>query len=326
MNAEQILTRGKNVLEMEMDALRGVMQRLDAEFPKAVEAMVTALTNGHKIVVAGVGKSGNIGYKIVATLNSTGAPAVLLDTQNALHGDLGIVCDGDVCIAMSFSGETAELLTLLPFLKRYEMTIIAMTGKMHSSLAQYADITLDTAVEREACPLNLAPTSSSTAMLAMGDALAMALLEARSFTAEDFAKRHPGGSLGRALLTKVADIMRSNEECPILPESTSVSECLQAMTHARTGACILTRKDDTLAGVFTHGDFVRAYQADPLVGSTLVLNFMTANPVSVPADALAVEAVNILTKRRIDEIVVVDTANRPVGLVDSQDLARLKLI
>ena len=197
------LTRAKSVFEMEIEELRGVLSRLDDNFNKAVDLMSQALDRGNKIVIVGVGKSGNIGAKIVATLNSTGTPTVLLDSLNALHGDLGIVQDGDVCIAMSFSGETSELLTLLPFIKRFELPIISMTGNTGSSLAKYSDIVLDTGVSREACPLNLAPTSSTTAMLVMGDALAMALVEARHFTARDFAKRHPGGSLGRALLTRV---------------------------------------------------------------------------------------------------------------------------
>ena len=233
------LTRAKSVFEMEIEELRGVLSRLDDNFNQAVELMSQALDRGNKIVIVGVGKSGNIGAKIVATLNSTGTPTVLLDSLNALHGDLGIVQDGDVCIAMSFSGETSELLALLPFIKRFELPIISMTGNTASSLAKYSDIVLDTGVSREACPLNLAPTSSTTAMLVMGDALAMALVEARHFTARDFAKRHPGGSLGRALLTKVSDIMRRGEEMAILPETASVNDCLKAMTTAHTGACIL---------------------------------------------------------------------------------------
>lgn len=185
------LTRARSVFEMEIEELRGVLSRLDENFNKAVDLMSRALDRGNKIVIAGVGKSGNVGAKIVATLNSTGTPTVMLDSLNALHGDLGIVQDGDVCIAMSFSGETTELLTLLPFIKRFELPVISMTGNIHSSLAKYSDVVLDTGVSREACPLNLAPTSSTTAMLVMGDALAMALVEARHFTAKDFAKRHP---------------------------------------------------------------------------------------------------------------------------------------
>lgn len=316
--------RGKKVFEDEIAALQAIAARLDDAFVQAVEALRAAIDSGHKIIIVGVGKSGLVGDKIAATLTSTGAPAIVLDSMNALHGDLGIVQDGDACIAMSFSGETAELLTLMPFLKRYDMTIIGMTGKTGSTLAQLSDVVLDTGVEREACPLNLAPTSSSTAMLVMGDALAMALLEARHFTKEDFARSHPGGSLGRALLTRICDIMR--KEFAKLPESATVAECIIAMTSARAGACVLVHEDGTLAGVFTHGDFARAYQKNPACGSQPVAELMTRNPVYVEADKLAITAVKTLRDRRIDDLVVLDAQKQPVGLIDTQDLVRLKLI
>ncbi len=316
--------RGKQVFEDEIESLKAISSRLGDQFCKAVDAMRKAIDTGHKIVVVGVGKSGLVGSKIAATLTSTGAPAVVLDTMNALHGDLGIVQDGDACIAMSFSGETSELLTLLPFLKRFDMPIIGMTGKLNSTLAQLSDAVLDTSVEREACPLNLAPTSSSTAMLVMGDALAMALLEAREFTKEDFARSHPGGSLGRALLTRISDIMR--KEFASLPESATMGECIIAMTAARAGACVLTHEDGSLAGIFTHGDFARAYQEDPACGVHPVAERMTKSPVSVEADKLAIVAVKALRDRRIDDLVVLDAGRRPVGLIDTQDLVRLKLI
>lgn len=316
--------RGKKVFEDEIAALQAIAARLDDSFVQAVEALRAAIDSGHKIIIVGVGKSGLVGDKIAATLTSTGAPAIVLDSMNALHGDLGIVQDGDACIAMSFSGETAELLTLMPFLKRYDMTIIGMTGKIGSTLAQLSDVVLDTGVEREACPLNLAPTSSSTAMLVMGDALAMALLEARHFTKEDFARSHPGGSLGRALLTRICDIMR--KEFAKLPESATVAECIIAMTSARAGACVLVHGDGTLAGVFTHGDFARAYQKNPACGSQPVAELMTRNPVYVEADKLAITAVKTLRDRRIDDLVVLDAQKQPVGLIDTQDLVRLKLI
>ncbi len=320
------LTRAKSVFEMEIEELRGVLSRLDDNFNQAVELMSQALDRGNKIVIVGVGKSGNIGAKIVATLTSTGTPTVLLDSLNALHGALGIVQDGDVCIAMSFSGETSELLALLPFIKRFELPIISMTGNTASSLAKYSDIVLDTGVSREACPLNLAPTSSTTAMLVMGDALAMALVEARHFTARDFAKRHPGGSLGRALLTKVSDIMRRGEEMAILPETASVNDCLKEMPTAHTGDCILLTADNKLAGIFTHGDFVRAYGANPLIGEQPVSGLMTRNPIYVMEDDLAAEAVKAVSNRHIDDLVVLNAEMTPVGIVDLQDLARLKLV
>lgn len=316
--------RGKKVFEDEIAAVKAIGDRLDASFNAAVEAMRASIESGHKIIVVGVGKSELIGSKIAATLTSTGAPSVVLNTMNAMHGDLGIVQDGDCCISMSYSGETSELLTLMPFLKRFDMPIISMTGKSSSTLAELSDVVLETACEREADPLNLAPTSSSTAMLVMGDALAVALLEARHFTREDFGRSHPGGSLGKSLLLRISDIMR--KEFATLPETSSVMECIIAMTAARAGACVLTHEDGTMAGVFTHGDFARAYQNDPTCGNAPVSGLMTKSPVFVEADKLAVSAVKTLRDRRIDDLVVLDGDRKPVGLIDTQDLVRLKLI
>jgi arabinose-5-phosphate isomerase len=279
-----------------------------------------------KIVVVGVGKSGNIGQKIAATFNSTGATAVVLDSQNALHGDLGLLNDGDAVLALSYSGETRELLDLMPFIRRFDVGIVAITGKPGSTLSQLADHTLDTSVEREACPLNLAPTSSSTAMLVMGDALAMVLLEARGFSEEDFARFHPGGSLGRALLTRVSDIMRCDSQLPVVSEDADVFAALDAMKRARAGACLILDSRGSLAGIFTHGDFARCFRADPLLGDKPVAGLMTRNPVTVKADALAVEVLRTLGENRIDDIVVLNDAGKPIGLVDTQDLARLKIV
>ncbi|MGN0828158.1 MAG: SIS domain-containing protein [Akkermansia sp.] len=316
--------RGKKVFDDEMAAVAAIGARLGKEFNAAVEAMRQSIESGHKIIVVGVGKSALIGNKIAATLTSTGAPSVVLDTMNAMHGDLGIVQDGDCCITMSYSGETSELLTLMPFLKRFDMSIIAMTGKAQSTLAELADIVLETACEREADPLNLAPTSSSTAMLVMGDALAVSLLEARHFTREDFARSHPGGSLGKSLLLRISDIMR--KEFAKLPETATIMDCIIAMTAARAGACVLVHEDGTMAGIFTHGDFARAYQSDPACGLLPVAGIMTKSPVYVEADKLAVSAVKTLRDRRIDDLVVLNAAKEPVGLIDTQDLVRLKLI
>ena len=211
------LKRARNVIDMEAAGLQRMARHLDAGFVEAVGILHRTLDQRGKIVVVGIGKSGNIGHKIAATFNSTGATAVLLNSQDALHGDLGLLSDGDALVAMSYSGETRELLDLMPFIRRFEVSVIALTGKPDSTLARLSDVTLDTSVEREACPLNLAPTSSSTAMLVMGDALAMVLLEDRGFTEEDFARYHPGGSLGRALLTRVSDIMRADAALPTVP-------------------------------------------------------------------------------------------------------------
>ena len=320
------LAKARLVIETEIEGLQRMAGALDSRFVSAVEILHQILNQRGKIVVIGVGKSGNIGQKIAATFNSTGATAVVLDSQNALHGDLGLLSDGDAVLALSYSGETRELLDLLPFIKRFEVKLVAITGKMDSTLARLSDVALDTSVEREACPLNLAPTSSSTAMLAMGDALAMVLLETRGFTDEDFAKFHPGGSLGRALLTRVSDIMRTDQALPTVGEEADVFAALDAMNRARAGACLILDAAGSLAGIFTHGDFARSFRIDPLLGGKPVASLMTRRPITVQSDALAVEVLKTIGKNRIDDIVVLDGNRKPVGLIDTQDLARLKIV
>jgi arabinose-5-phosphate isomerase len=319
------LARARNVIDTEIEGLRRMAERLDGQLIEAVNILQDTLAKRGKIVVIGVGKSGNIGHKIAATLNSTGATAVVLDSQNALHGDLGLLSDGDAVVALSYSGETRELLDLLPFIKRFDVQLIALTGKAGSSLSRFSEVTLDTSVAREACPLNLAPTSSSTAMLVMGDALAMVLLEARGFTEADFARYHPGGSLGRALLTRVSDIMRADTALPTVGEDADVFAALDAMNRARAGACLILKPDGCLAGIFTHGDFARSFRSDPQLGNKSVANLMTPHPITVQADALAVEVLKTIGENRIDDIVVLDGAGKPVGLIDTQDLARLRI-
>ncbi len=320
------LARARSVIEIESDGLRQISERLDESFTAAVKILQHTVEHRGKIVVVGVGKSGNIGHKIAATFNSTGATAVVLDSQNALHGDLGLLSDGDVVIALSYSGETRELMDLLPFIKRFDVKLISLTGNAASTLSRFSEVTLDTSVEREACPLNLAPTSSSTAMLVMGDALAMVLLESRGFTEADFARFHPGGSLGRALLTCVSDIMRSDTALPTVAEDADVFAALDAMNRARAGACLILNPDGSLAGIFTHGDFARCFRSDPLLGDKPVAALMTRLPITVQADALAVEVLKTIGDNRIDDIVVMDADGKPVGLIDTQDLARLKIV
>jgi arabinose-5-phosphate isomerase len=320
------LAKARFVIETEVEGLRLMAGRLDGRFIEAVEILRRTLENHGKLVVVGVGKSGNIGQKIAATFNSTGATAVVMDSTNALHGDLGMLDDGDAVLALSYSGETRELLDLLPFIKRFDVKVISLTGKPQSTLARLSDVLLDTAVEREACPLNLAPTSSSTAMLAMGDALAMVLLEARGFTEEDFARYHPGGSLGRALLTRVSDIMRTDSALPTVDEHADVLAALDAMNNARAGACVILDAHGRMAGIFTHGDFARGFCKDPLVGGKPVASLMTRKPVTVRADALAVEVLRTIGANRIDDIVVLDGDGKPAGLIDTQDLARLRIL
>lgn len=320
------LEKAKRVLDIEIFELQRLRDRLDEEFSRAVQLIKEAVDARGKVVVFGIGKSGHIGSKIAATLTSTGSPAIVLDSANALHGDLGMVADGDVVLALSASGETDELLRVLPAIARFQVKIIALCGDAKSTLAQNAHVFLDVNVEQEACPLNLAPTSSTTAMLALGDALAMVLLEARGFQKADFAKFHPGGLVGRSLLLRVHQIMRPREAMALVRPDTTVREVLSAMTAVRTGAAVVAGEDRQLLGIFTHGDFVRHFQSDSKVGERLVADLMTLNPVTVHQDKLAVEVLNLLESHRIDDLVVVDDANVPVGIVDSQDLTRLKLL
>jgi len=320
------LEKAQRVFEIELSAIREVRERLNGEFARAVEVMMAAVEKRNKIVVVGVGKSGHIGEKIAATLTSTGSPAVVLNSLNALHGDLGVVADGDVVLALSYSGETEELITLVPALRRFDVKMVAITGNAKSFLAASADVCLDVQVSQEACPLNLAPTSSSTAMLVLGDALAMVLLEARGFQKEDFARFHPGGRLGRTLLFKVHQIMRGPEQMALMRPGTTVREALHEMAHRRAGAAVITLESGELAGVFTHGDFGRHFQADPALMEKRVGDLMTRNPICVGGDQLAAEVLRILQKHAIDDLVVVDAENRPIGVVDSQDLARFRLL
>ncbi|MFL6530812.1 MAG: SIS domain-containing protein, partial [Chthoniobacterales bacterium] len=301
-------------------------ERLDDRFARAVELIQKAVEARGKVVVLGVGKSGHIGGKIAATLTSTGSPAVVLDSLNAMHGDLGMVADGDVVLALSASGETEELLRILPALARFDVRIIAMSGDEKSTLAQNCDVFLDVNIEQEACPLNLAPTSSTTVMLALGDALAMVLLEARGFQKEDFARFHPGGMIGRSLLMRVHQIMRPREALALVPPDASVRNALKAMTQVRAGAAVVADSAGQLLGIFTHGDFVRNFQNDSRVGERLVADLMTLNPVTVQKDKLAVEVLNLLERHQIDDLVVVDDQRVPVGIIDSQDLTKLKLL
>ena len=319
------LSKARRVIGIEADELRRLAENLDGQaFSRAIETLKACVDHRGKIVVCGVGKSGHIGDKIAATLTSTGATAVVLNSLNALHGDLGLVSDGDVILTFSYGGETAELLNILPPLARFDVKLIAVTGRPDSTLGQAADIVLDVAVSQEACPLNLAPTSSTTAMLALGDALAMVLLEARGFQQDDFARFHPGGSLGRVLLTRVNQIMRKATQLAVAGLDSTVLEVLKKMTQCRTGAAAIVDADGKLCGVFTHGDLARHYQAHADLGALPVGQFMTQTPITVRGDKLAAEALHVLKTHRIDDLIVVDEDNRPVGIIDSQDLSRLQ--
>jgi len=320
------LEKAGRVLDIEIFELKRLRERLGENFSRAVELIKETVDARGKVVVVGVGKSGHIGAKIAATLTSTGSPAVLLDSSNALHGDLGVIADGDVVLALSASGETEEMVRILPAIARFQVRIVAICGDPQSILAQNAHLFLDVNIEQEACPLNLAPTSSTTVMLALGDALAMVLLEARGFNKEDFAKFHPGGMIGRSMLIRVYQVMRPREAMAIVSTDTPVREVLKAMTGVRAGAAVVTDENQRLLGIFTHGDFVRHFQFDSKIGERLVADLMTLNPVTVHKDKLAVEVLNLLERHRIDDLVVVDDDSVPVGIVDSQDLTRLKLL
>jgi arabinose-5-phosphate isomerase len=320
------ITKGRRVIALEAAALGAVQRRLDASFARAVEAMREVIQAGRKIIVTGIGKSGTIGAKIASTLSSTGAASVVLDAVNASHGDLGVISGGDLVLVLSYSGETEEVARLIPSLKRLGTRIVALTGNPKSTLAREAEIHIDLHVPREACPLNLAPTASSTAMLAVGDALAMVLLEARGFRKEDFATFHPGGTLGRNLLLKVEDVMRTHDQIAILPATATVNEALALIAKKRAGAAAVVDRQGRLAGIYTHGDFTRGYQLDPNIGRAQLAGVMTPKPITVRVDRLAVEVLNIFESHRIGDLIVVDRKNHPVGLVDAQDLAKVKLL
>jgi len=320
------LSRAREVFDIELAALKSVRSLLDKSFDAAVNLILDTLRRRGKIVVVGIGKSGNIGRKIAATLTSTGSTSVVLDSVDALHGDLGIVNDGDVVIALSYSGESEELLNLLPALKRFSVKIITITGAPKSTLARHADCILNVRVPKEACPFNLAPTSSTTAMLVMGDALAMAALKASGFRERDFAKRHPSGAIGRAMHLKVRDIMRSGERNAVARETLPVEEALLVMTRAKSGSLAVVNEKGRLVGVFTDGDLRRRLATDRDVRSRPLKAVMSRNPIRIRDEALATEALKIFNEHNIDDLLVVNARREPVGLLDSQDLPKLKLM
>ena len=320
------IAQARKVFDIELAALKAVRAQLDTTFDAAVETILSALKQRGKIVVVGIGKSGNVGAKIAATLTSTGSTAVVLNSVDALHGDLGIINDGDVILALSYSGESEELLNLLPALKRFSVKIISFIGNLKSSLARHSDISLNVKVPKEACPFNLAPTSSTTAMLVLGDALAMAVLAARGFTQKDFAKYHPSGAIGRAMLSKIGEIMRCGERNAVADENLPVKEALLVMTRAKSGSLAVVNARGRLAGVFTDGDFRRLMAGKGDLLSQPLKQVMTRKPICIRENALAAEALKIFKERNIDDLIVVNAKQEPVGLVDSQDLPKLKIM
>src|SRR5262245_27272081 len=320
------LAHARRVFDIELAALKSVRAQLDATFDRAVEEFVETLRRRNKIVVVGIGKSGNIGQKIAATLTSTGSTAVVLSSVDAVHGDLGIVNDGDLVLVLSYSGESEELVQLLPALKRFSVKILAFTGAPKSTVGRHSDVVLNVRVPKEACPFNLAPTASTTAMLALGDALAMAVLQARGFKEQDFARHHPAGVIGRSLLLQVRDIMRTDARNAIAEQSLSVREALLVMTRAKSGSVSVVNPRGKLVGVFTDGDLRRQMAVGEQVLSRPLGKVMTCNPICIRDDALAMEALKIFNERDIDDLIVVNARKEPVGLIDSQDLPKLKIM
>ena len=320
------LARARTVFDIELAALKSVRAQLDESFDRAVDLVANALQRRGKIVVVGVGKSGNIGQKIAATLTSTGSTSVVLNSVDALHGDLGIVNDGDLVLALSYSGESEELINLLPALKRFPVKIISLTGSAKSTVAKHSDVVLNVKVPKEACPFNLAPTASTTAMLVMGDALAMAVLQARGFKEQDFARHHPAGAIGRSLLLQVRDIMRTEGRNAIAERTMTVKEALLVMTRAKAGSVSVIDQRGRLVGVFTDGDLRRHMANDDQVLTRDLASVMTAKPICVRENALAAEALKIFNERNIDDLIVVNAKHEPVGIVDLQDLPKLKIM
>ncbi|WP_168442683.1 KpsF/GutQ family sugar-phosphate isomerase [Pontiella desulfatans] len=321
------LKRAREVLDIELAGIEKVKNDMGEGFVLAVDAILETIKNGDgKVVITGVGKNWHIGNKMAATLTSTGTPAVSMHPIEAMHGDFGIVSDRDIVLAMSYSGASDELIAVLQPVKRKGVKIIALTGEMNSPLAEYADIIVSVKVEKEACPFNMAPTTSTTATLALGDALAMVLLEARGFKIEDYAKLHPGGAIGRTLLLHVSDVMRTGNRYATVKAGLPVREALIAMTGAKAGCVAIVNDDNTLAGIMTDGDLRRHLIETPNLIEHSVDEVMTVNPKTLTPDMLAVEILNIYEEFNIDDLIVVDENNRVIGAVDIQDMPKLKIL
>jgi arabinose-5-phosphate isomerase len=320
------LKRAQEVIDLEAEGLRKVRNGLGDAFTAAVGLILGRLSAGGKIVVTGIGKNLHIAEKISSTLASTGATSVVLHPAQAMHGDLGILGSGDVLLALSYSGTSEEILNLIPLVRRLGVAIVALTGATDSPLARNSDAVINVAVDREACPFNMAPTASTTATLAVGDALAMVLLEARGFGREDYAKLHPGGAIGRALLTRVADIMRTGDRVARTGLGATVKDAVVAMTQARSGSAAIVDAEGRLLGIFTDGDLRRAVSLSADVLSRPVAEFMTRSPLSVRPDELAVDVLHVFERHDIDDIPVLDDHNRVVGTVDIVDLPKMKIM
>jgi arabinose-5-phosphate isomerase len=323
MSNQQFILSGQRTVAMETQAVNDLHDRVDGSFVIACE---TLLACEGRVIVTGMGKSGHIGNKIAATLASTGTPAFFVHPGEASHGDLGMITKNDVVLALSNSGNTAEVITLLPLIKRLGIPLVSMTGDTNSALAQAAVANLDVGIAEEACPLNLAPTTSTTVTLVMGDALAIALLESRGFSAEDFAFSHPGGALGRKLLLRVSDIMHADNEVPRVTPETPLHNALLEMTEKGFGMTTITNTQGELLGVFTDGDLRRIIDSKADLSSVNMSQVMTENPKTVHHDMLAAEALTIMEKASITAVVVEDTSNHPIGVLHMHDILRAGVI
>lgn len=317
--------RARQVVEIEIAGLKKVRGLLGRDFERAVRLILERLRKGGKIVVAGVGKNLPIGQKIAATLTSTGCPALFLHPSDAMHGDLGILQENDVLLALSYSGESEELVSLLPVVRRHGAAVVSLSGETKSALARHSDVVVPVTVDREACPFNLAPTASTTATLAVGDALAMVLIEARGFRKEDYAKLHPGGAIGRTLLMKVREIMRTGDRVATVHKEDKVKDAVLAMTSARAGSVAVVDGRQRVVGIFTDGDLRRHITGSRNVAELRIADVMTPNPVSLTADHLAVDVLALFEKHNIDDLLITDKKGRLLGMVDIQDLPKFKI-
>ncbi|MBO4511168.1 MAG: KpsF/GutQ family sugar-phosphate isomerase [Victivallales bacterium] len=323
---DELLKRAADVIDIEIEALQALKSDLDASFEELIKKCISTLEGGGKLVLCGVGKSGHISRKIAATLSSTGSQAVFMHPVEAMHGDLGVLSPKDLLLAVSYSGKTDELLVVLPAVHRLGVEIVAITGKADSRLGHIAELVVPMPVPREACPFNLAPTATTTALAALGDALAMTLLYCHHFKINDYAMFHPAGAIGRSITLKVKDLMRTGERLAAVHPGTPVRDALLAMTKARNGAVAITDENEKLLGIFTDGDFRRKITDNPNILTERIENVMTASPISINQDKLAVEIMKILEKRKIDDVPAVDDEGRLVGLVDIQDLPKFKVM
>jgi len=317
------LALARRVLAIEAEAVRALIDRLDGRFLAAVSLVLGCRG---RVIVSGIGKSGHIARKIASTMASTGTPAYFVHPAEAVHGDLGMIVREDVFIAISYSGESEELLAIVPLVKRRGAKLIALTGNAASTLAREADVHLDAGVAQEACPLNLAPTASTTAALALGDALAVALLDARGFSADDFARSHPAGALGRKLLTHVRDVMRTGEAVPMVGAQATLADAILEITRKGMGMTTVVDGERRLLGIFTDGDLRRALERDADLRATHIETVMTRNPRTIRPEALAVEAVEVMESRKSTQLPVVDGAGRVVGALNIHDLFRAKIL